>query len=95
MGKSTKSIEICMPSWTKKHGYIRWHIKDDNVIRQFFGDEPTLELSIQGRQPKKRTVEYQYRRLGIGYAITQALPEETSKVVLTKTEGNIIKVDFK
>lgn len=95
MGISTESIELFMPTWTKKHGYIKWHQKDDEVIRQFFGNQPTLEIIIQGDQPKKRTVEYEYRRIGIGYAITRSLPEETSKVNLTKIKGNIIKVDFK
>jgi len=95
MVKSVESIELLMPAWTKKHGYIKWHIKDDNAIRQFFGGKTTLVLSIKGSLSKKRTVEHKYRRIGIGYSITRSLADDIKKVILTKTQGNDIKVDFK
>ena len=95
MVESAKSLELPMPAWTKKHGYIKWYQENDDAIRHFFGKQATVELSIRGRQLKTRKVEYNCRRIGIGYAVTRSLPQETNKVILTKTKGNVIKVDFK
>ena len=95
MVKSDKSIELPMPAWTKKHGYITWNKKDDDAIHQIFGEQMRVELSIMGNQLKTRKIERKYRRIGIGYAITRSLSHETTKVILMKTKGNVTKVDFK
>ena len=92
---SHELLELAMPDWAKKHGYIIWGSKRNEEIHHFFGEEVKVELQIKGKILKTRTIEYQYRRLGIGYALTRSLPEGISKVVLTKTKGKLIEVEFK
>jgi hypothetical protein len=94
MVKSLKSIELPMPEWAKKHGYIKWHKRNDAIICDFFGESATVNLSI-GKQPlKTRVIERKYRRIGLAYSNTRSLSKKISKVILTKATGDIVKVDF-
>jgi hypothetical protein len=91
----TNRIELPMPDWAKKHGYIKWHKVDDVIIYDIFGDSATINLRIRDKETKIRVIERKYRRIGLPYSVTRSLSKKISTVILNKTKGNVIEVDFK
>lgn len=94
MARSDESIELPMPAWAKRHGYITWNKMHDDAIRDFLGNRTSVELSVKGTRSKVRIVEFNQRRIGIGYAITKSLADAINTVTLHRTAEGIIKVDF-
>lgn len=95
MVETKESIELLMPAWAKRHGYIKWHQTDDDAVRTFLRNHNSIMLSIGRSHPKLRAVEYRYRRIGIGYSVTRALADTTVRVLLTRMPDGVISVDFR
>lgn len=63
MENCIRSLELPVPTWTKKYGYLKWHREDDEKVNQFFGDQTTVKIKVLGGKVGTKIIERKYRRI--------------------------------
>lgn len=88
---------VPISSSARQFGYVIWKSNLNEQMRTFLNNASHVHLIFQGADLGEKRVDWQYRRISIGYRWTRRLDEDISQYIMTfsKREGNKLAVECK
>jgi hypothetical protein len=62
----------------RQYGYVIWPKRLDDIIRGLFGKKQKIRVEFQNSDLGEKNIDWQHRRISIGYARTRDLGENDS-----------------
>jgi len=95
MSSLQKKLIIPLSNTGRKYGYITWRKEYDEDVKAMFGMSGFVDLIFDDSCQKRKTVDWNKRRIGITWTLTRNLSKKVSKIVIEKQARNTWKVSFK
>ncbi len=89
-----KTIILPLTENGRKYGYIMWKKKHDLGIKEIFGKNKYVDLSIGGILQKRKMIDWSRRRIGITYTITRGLKNSISQIQIRYIKETSFSVLF-
>jgi len=89
-----KTIILPLTEIGRKYGYIMWKKKHDLGIKEIFGNNKYVDLSIGEILQKQKRIDWDHRRIGITYTLTRGLRNSVSKIQIRYLKENCFSVHF-
>ena len=89
-----KTIILPLTEIGRKYGYITWKKKHDLGVKEIFGNNKYIDLSIGEILQKRKRIDWNYRRIGITYTLTRGLKNSVSKIQICHLKENCFSVHF-
>ena len=68
--------------------------KHDQGVKEIFGNNKYIDLSIGEILQKRKRIDWNYRRIGITYTLTRGLKNSVSKIQICHLKENCFSVHF-
>lgn len=75
-------LKLDIKDRSRKYGYIYWMSKDDCQVRNMLGDLCTINLVFEKADHGEKNIDWNSRRISIGYRWTQRIPQSKKYFVL-------------
>ena len=77
------SLQIPITDRARKWGYVFWSKKLDRDVLPFLGQRQQVDVWFEHSNLGTKNVDYDHRRISIGYKLTRKLPANVSTFVLS------------
>lgn len=89
-----KTIILPLTKIGRKYGYIMWKKKHDSEVKEIFGNNKYIDLSIGEILQKRKRIDWDHRRIGITYTLTRGLRNSVSKIQIRYLKETCFSVHF-
>jgi hypothetical protein len=92
----TKRVQAKLPftKTARKYGYIAWRKHHDPMVKSIFDNKKFVDLVIEKKLHKKKSIDWKRRRIGITYSLTHSIPNSKQIISIVKDEKGKIAVTF-
>lgn len=91
-GVAMSKIEIPISDRCRKYGYIYWSKSLDTSLRNFFKDASIIDMIFDGARLGKKTIDWRYRRISVGWRWTRQVASSAQKFILAFDNEGSVKV---
>jgi len=92
--RCNKIVKLPFTKTGRKYGYIMWKKKNDEVIKNLFGDKKSIDLKFNSILQIKKNIDWKRRRIGITYKLTRSISKKFTVLRLQQINDNLFKVEY-
>jgi hypothetical protein len=89
-----KKVILPLINRARKWGYIIWKKTDEDNIKSLIGGKKNIEVLVNEKSIGNKSIDWKYRRIGITYTLTRALPKTVTKIELSIDAYHRLNVKF-
>lgn len=88
-------LEVPLMETARKWGYVRWRATMDKEVRSFLRGKNRVDVWFEDSHLGVKNVDYDHRRISVGYARTRKLPGTVRAFVLSFDSKGMLRVKCK
>ena len=85
-------LEIPISERARRWGYVFWTKKMDKEVRPFLNKHQRIDVWFDDSKLGLKNIDYENRRISVGYKLTRPLPAEISTFVLSLDKKGVLKI---
>ena len=94
MTSSCEQVVLPLSKTARLYGYITWRKRYDPKMRAVLGNRRTVDLHFADTTQKKKTIDWEKRRIGITYTLTRSLPKTVRTIRIRPVRRGQVTVIF-
>jgi len=85
-------VEIEITERARRYGYVFWMKRQDEEMAALLGAKGAVEVTFMGADHGKKNIDWQHRRVSIGWRWTKSLPKSTKVFILNMSKSNRLEI---
>jgi hypothetical protein len=85
-------VEVALTERIRKYGYLYWKRRQDDEISNLLGQRASVDVVFMNADHGRKRIDWQYRRISIGWRWTRALPESKKVLVLKLSKDGTLDI---
>lgn len=90
--ETSRVIQIAITDRSKKYGYVFWPRAQDDEMSALLGKRDTVDVVFMNAEHGEKKIDWQYRRISIGWRWIRSLPESKKVFVLKMSTPNKLEI---
>jgi len=85
-------VEVEITQRSRRYGYVFWKSCQDEEMAALLGKREVVEVTFMNAEHGKKKIDWQYRRISIGWRWTRSLPESKRAFILKISKSNRLEI---
>jgi hypothetical protein len=85
-------VEVEITKRARQYGYVFWKHRQDDEIAELLGKREAVDVVFMNAEHGKKNIDWQHRRISIGWRWTRSLPEAKKVFVLKLSKANKLEI---
>jgi hypothetical protein len=90
--ENSRVVELEITDRARQYGYVFWKHHQDEAMAGLLGKRSVVDVVFMNAHHGKKNIDWQHRRISLGWRWTRALPESDKVFVLKMSKSNKLEI---